>query len=207
MSHFFGLFSDQCYVVESAVDFSPLYTELDERLVGESDRFELARIRECERLIGMAKSWEPHIQREIYIFVERFLDRPNLENQGLETSEPVQEMAFSMDTVPLEELGGVNGNERVHQADVLAQSGDILGAIQRLEECRSLPCWSDVYIYWAKYSDMEFHRRVEEIKKVEHSLGEERVLWEQLLEDFPHPTYQVQINKELARFQSEKDDR
>jgi len=192
-------------IVESPVDFSPLHTKLDALLVGQSDRFELARLRECERLISMAKSWDPQVQKEIYHFVERFLDKPNLEEGKLEALEPVQEMEFSMDTVPLEEGMEEGGDERVHQAEELAQKGDVLGAIRLLEQCRSLPCWSDVYIHWAKYSDMEFARRIEYIKAEERNLSEEQVLWKKLMEDFPHPTYQVQINKELARIQSQRE--
>ena len=193
-------------IVESPVDFSPLHTRIDELLVGKSDRFELARLRECDRLMSMAKSWDPQVQKEIYNFVERFLDSPTSDGDRLDISEPVEEMEFSMNTVPLEEEGmEADGNERVHQAKELAQSGDILGAIALLEQCRSLPCWSDVYIHWAQYSDMEFARRVDVIKTQELGLGEEQVLWEQLLEEFPHPTYQVQINKELSRIQAVQD--
>lgn len=192
-------------IVEPPVDFSPLHTKLDALLVGQSDRFELSRLRECERLISMAKSWDPQVQKEIYQFVDRFLDQPRPETGTLEASKPVQEMEFSMDTVPLEESTEEGGNERVHQAEELAQAGDILGAIQLLEQCRSLPCWSDVYIHWAKYSDIEFARRIEQIKAQERSISEEQVLWEQLKEDFPHPTYLVRINKELARIQSQRE--
>ena len=191
-------------IVEPPVDFSPLHTKLDALLVGQTDRFELARLRECERLLGVAKSWEPHVQKEIYSFVEKLLESPSRDDVGLETSEPVQEMEFSMDSVPLEE-SEEQGSERVYQAQELAQAGDILGAIELLEQCRSLPCWSDVYIHWAKYSDIEFNRRVEEIKKENLSMEKERVLWEALAEDFSHPTYQAQINKELKRIQSAQD--
>ena len=192
-------------IVEPPVDFSPLYAKLDEQLGEETDRFELARLRECERLMSMAKSWEPHVQKEIYVFIERFLDKPSSEDGGLEVSEPVEEMVFSMDTVALEENEEESGNKRVHQAQELAQSGDLLGAITLLEQCRSLPCWSDVYIHWAKFSDMEFARRVEEIKSKEYVREEEKALWEKLLKDFPHPTYQLQIQKELSRIESGQD--
>ncbi len=192
-------------IVEAPVDFSPLYVQLDQLLVGETDRFELARLRECERLMSTAKSWDPQVQKEIYRFVERFLDEPTPEGRKLETSEPVEEMEFSMDTIPIEASEEKNVDERVRQAQELAQTGDLLGAIQLLEQCRSLPCWSDVYIHWAKFSDMEFLRRVEEIKSNKRSAQEERSLWEKLLEDFPHPTYQVQIQKELTRIESATD--
>lgn len=192
-------------IVESPVDFTPLHTKLDALLVGQPDRFELARLRECEQLISMAKSWDPQVQKEIYKFVDRFLESPASDGNELDLSDPVQEMEFSMNTVPLEEGLEEDGNERVHQAEELAQSGDILGAIALLEQCRSLPCWSEVYIHWARYSDTEFARRTEAIKIQELGLREEKILWEQLLDDFPHPTYQVQINKELARIQAAQD--
>lgn len=190
-------------IVEPPVDFSPLFAKLDEQLVGETDRFALARLRECERLMGMAKSWEPHVQKEIYTFVERFLETSSSKDEKIDVSKPVEEMEFSMDTVSLEEDEEDHGNERVHQAQELAQGGDLIGAIKLLEQCRSQPCWSDVYIHWAKFSDMEFALRVADIKEKEQK--EQHALWKQLAEDFPHPTYQVQIQKELSRIESAQD--
>ena len=190
-------------IVEPPTDFSPLFAKLDEQLVGETDRFALARLRECERLMSMAKSWEPHVQKEIYTFVERFLETSSSKDEKIDVSKPVEEMEFSMDTVSLEEGEEDHGNERVHQAQELAQGGDLIGAIKLLEQCRSQSCWSDVYIHWAKFSDMEFARRVADIKEKEQK--EQHALWKQLAEDFPHPTYQVQIQKELSRIESAQD--
>lgn len=186
-------------IVEAPVDFSPLYLKLDTLLAGETDRFTLQRLREYERFMSKAKGWEPSVQRDVYLFVEQLLERPKQEDVELQVSEPVKEMAFSMDSIPLEKANLEKNDERLHQADILAQSGDILSAIALLEECRDLPCWSDVYVEWARYSDIEFEKRIKAIKSNPHTVEEELLLWERLGIEFSHPTYQVRIEKEKQR--------
>ena len=192
-------------IVEASVDFSPLYLKLDALLLGETDRFELHRLRACEQLLGKAKSWRSSEQRDVFIFVEQFLNKPAQESVELNTSEPIKEMEFSMESIPLEEKGKEQSDERIHQANALVESGNRLGAIALLAECRDLPCWSEVYVYWAQYSDMEFAQRVERIQSSTDTIEEKLLLWDKLGEEFSHPTYQARIEKQKQRIQNDQD--
>jgi hypothetical protein len=186
---------------EERVDFSVLHTELDSQLLRNTDRFDLERLKELERLLIAAKGWGMDAQKDLYRFAEQFLMQ-SPEHVEESVDEDPQEMDFVLDVVSVEGDSSHEDVGRLKEAKELVAQGKSMDAIALLEECRTLPCWSDVYVYWAECVDKEFALRIADINEKELSLEEELLFWNDLSLQFEHPQHRMRIDKEKERIEA-----
>ena len=188
---------------QTAVDFSQIHSQIDSLLVGEQERGATVQLQELEHLLIKAKSWEVSAQQDLLSFAMSFVSQYQTKEVILDNEEPITQMEYAFDEVSLdEEAVGTEQSQRLQEAQQLVSEGKIVEAIQLMEECKTKPCWSDVYVFWAECTDKVFAEKCASIHNQQLPPNEDLWLWEQLGVEFSHPQHQTVIKKEKLRLQS-----